>query len=81
MKNTISLQASNIALWLTADLLKHAECYNIPPGLAFNHSAFAHDLRMIQLNTLGSFGLHSAETMGLLRHAVSSEILHSFFER
>lgn len=54
IKIKISLQASNIGLRLTADLLKHGGCYNIPPGLAFNHSAFAHDLRVIQLNALSS---------------------------
>jgi len=54
IRNKISLETFNIALWLIADLLKHGGCYNIPAGLAFNHSAFARDLRVIQLNTLSS---------------------------
>jgi hypothetical protein len=54
IRNKISLHASNFALWLTAYLLKHGGCYNIPSGLTFNHSAIAHDLRVIQLNTLSS---------------------------
>jgi hypothetical protein len=56
IKNKSGSQASNIALWLAADLLQHGGCYDIPRGLAFNHSALAHDLRVIQLDTLNSSG-------------------------